>query len=106
MIEVTSNSIRELIESNEVVLLDFYAPWCAPCKSIMPILESVESELPHVTFAKVNVDDEGDIAAEYEIMSVPTVVILHKGEATHKVTGVPGINELIDTLRGGDAISE
>lgn len=81
MENVTSDRVKELQLAGKNVLVDFWAPWCGPCKTLIPRLESFEGEFPDVTFVKVNVDENSDFAMELGIRSIPTVVI-YKGEET------------------------
>lgn len=70
----------EVLENSGVVVVDFYADWCAPCKMLAPILEEVQEELPEVKIVKVNVDENPSIANKYRIASIPTVKIFKAGE--------------------------
>ena len=79
MQNVTSDKVKELQLEGKNILVDFWAPWCGPCKSLIPRLESIESEYPNVTFIKVNVDENSDFAIENGIRSVPTVMV-YKGD--------------------------
>ena len=79
MQNVTSDKVKELQLEGKNILVDFWAPWCGPCKSLIPRLESIESEYPNVTFIKVNVDENSDFAIENGIRSIPTVMV-YKGD--------------------------
>lgn len=86
--EVDKNVFENEIKNNEKVLVDFYATWCPPCKALSPIVEEVEKENTDIKFLKINVDDEQELAIKYEIMSVPTLVFIKKGEVVDKSIGL------------------
>ena len=71
---------EKIRNSEKPVLVDFYATWCGPCKMIAPILEEIAEEHPEYVIAKVNVDEEEELAAEFGIMSIPTVIVFKNGE--------------------------
>lgn len=75
MENVTADRVKELQLEGKKVLVDFWAKWCGPCKSLVPRLEAIENEYPNVTFVKVDVDENTDIALEMGIRSVPTVIV-------------------------------
>ena len=80
-------------EFNEIVkegytLVDFFANWCGPCKMLAPVLEEVSAEYPNVDFIKVDVDEEGNLAAEYNVMSIPTLYLLKDGKVVAKTGGM------------------
>ena len=76
------------IRSNGNVVVDFYADWCGPCKMLGPILEAVSENYPNVNFVKVNVDDNEELAAEFGIMSIPSVFMLKDGKIVNEFKGV------------------
>lgn len=82
-----SNFEAEVLQSEQKVLLDFWAPWCAPCRMLTPIVDEIATERPDLKVVKVNVDEEVELAAEYGIMSIPTLVVFEKGEVVNKITG-------------------
>ena len=77
----------EMIKSG-YTLVDFFANWCGPCKMLGPVLEGLTEEYPNVNFVKVDVDEEGELAAKYGVMSIPTVFILKDGEIVAKTGGM------------------
>jgi thioredoxin len=72
--QATKENFAEVIENNDFVLVDFWAPWCGPCKSFAPIFESAAEANPEVTFAKVNTEEQQELAAHFQIRSIPTLM--------------------------------
>ena len=88
-LNIDSNNFRnEVLNSEKPVLLDFWAPWCGPCRMVVPIVEEIARERPDIKVGKVNVDDESALAERFNIMSVPTLVIMKNGEVVKKNAGV------------------
>lgn len=78
VIELTKENFEETITSNDFVIVDFWAPWCGPCRSFAPTYESVSEDHPDIVFAKVNTEEEQEIAAHFQIRSIPTLMIFRE----------------------------
>lgn len=89
VIKVNSENFEtEVLNSEKTVLIDFYADWCGPCKMLSPIVEQVASENTNVKVVKINIDDEQDLAIDYGVMSIPTLVVIKNGQEADRVVGV------------------
>jgi len=98
LMELTSSNFDETIK-NGVVLIDFWAPWCGPCLMQTPILEKIAEALGEkVTIAKVNVDEAQDIAANYGIQSIPTLILFKDGSVVQKMIGVQNESSLTSMI--------
>jgi thioredoxin 1 len=75
VIELNKDNFEDAINNNSFVIIDFWAPWCGPCKSFAPTYEKVSEDFPDVTFTKINTEDEQEIAAHFQIRSIPTLMI-------------------------------
>lgn len=80
------NFNKEIKESKNTVLIDFFANWCGPCKMLSPVIDEISEELP-VKVAKVNIDDQPEIASQFGVMSIPTVIVMKNGEIINKSVG-------------------
>ena len=89
VLTITKSNFNEtVLKSDKPVLLDFWASWCGPCRLQSPIIDQLAAANSNVVFGKVNVDEEADLAAEYGITSIPTLIIFRDGRLINQVTGV------------------
>ena len=88
----------EVLQAREPVLIDFYADWCGPCKMLSPIIDEVAQENDDIKVVKVNVDESSDIALEYKVMSIPTLVVIKNGQEVARSIGVIDKSEIKDML--------
>jgi thioredoxin 1 len=100
LVDLTSATFDETIGSSSVpVLVDFWAEWCGPCKAIAPVLQDIAREQQgRLTIGKLNVDDHGDIAMRFNVMSIPTLLVFHNGELRKRMVGAKGKGQLMQEL--------
>ncbi len=100
VIEITKNNFKqEVIESEKPVLLDFNAQWCGPCRMVAPILDEIAKEHTELKIGKIDVDTERDLAAEFKVSSIPTLVAVKDGKVKKMVVGVQGKEALLDMMK-------
>ena len=93
------NYETEVLKSDKLVLIDFYADWCGPCKMMSPIIDEIAEEVgDKIKVGKINVDENQELAMEYEVMSIPTIIILQNGEVKNSFVGVRENKEIISCL--------
>ena len=93
-----NNFHSEVLSSDRPVLLDFWAPWCGPCRMVGPMLDEIAAERPDVKVCKVNVDEEVVLASEYKIFSIPTILVIKNGEVVNKSVGAKPKAQLLAML--------
>lgn len=93
------NYAQEVLNSDKPVLLDFWAPWCAPCRMVLPIVEEIAGERSDIKVGKVNVDEQMALARQFKVMSIPTLVVMRNGQVVKKTTGALPKEEILDLLK-------
>ena len=87
-ISVTRNNFnQEVLNSDKPVLMDFWAPWCSPCRMVVPLIEEIAKERSDIKIVKINVDEEQELAMQFGVMSIPTLVVMKDGKIINKATG-------------------
>jgi len=95
---VTKENFAEITASEKPVLLDFWAPWCGPCRMVSPLVDQLADEHAEYVIGKVNVDEEGELAQQFGIMSIPTLVVMRGGEVVERVTGARSKSQILELL--------
>ena len=101
-IELTQENFDKTIAENDIVFIDFWAPWCAPCKSFGPIFEKTSEQYPDIVFAKVNTEEEQDLAGQFQIRSIPTTMIFKEQILVFNQAGAlpeEGIKDLMEQVK-------
>lgn len=90
------NYAQEVLNSDKPVLLDFWAPWCGPCRMVAPVLEEIAAERPDIKVCKINVDEEMDLASSFRVVSIPTLVVMHNGMEADRMVGFRPKESILD----------
>lgn len=99
IVTLTTGTFDETVNgSGQAVVVDFWAEWCGPCKMIAPILAEIAAEQPTITIAKLNVDDNPEIAMRFNVMSIPTLIVFKDGQPAKRVVGAKGKGQLLQDL--------
>ena len=101
IVELTAENFNEVAEKNPILVIDFWAPWCGPCRQFAPIYEETAGEYPDIAFGKVNTEEQQDIASYFKIQSIPTVMIIREGVIVFAQPGMlpkEGLKDVIEQV--------
>ena len=98
-IHINNNNFQEeVINSEKKVLLDFWAPWCGPCQMVLPLMDEIAAERSDIKVGKINVDENPELAKRFRVMSIPTLVVMEKGDILNRATGYRPKEEILELL--------
>ena len=98
VVEINSENFIDVINSENVTVVDFFANWCGPCRKMAPLLEEVETELTNVKFAKINTDENIEMAKKYQVSGLPTLMVFKNGEAVERIVGLMPKSSIITNI--------
>ena len=94
-----NNFSQEVLNSDKPVLLDFWAPWCGPCRMVVPMVEAIAEERPDIKVGKINIDEQFELANQFGIMSIPTLLVMKNGKVVKKATGARPKQAILQMLQ-------
>lgn len=97
--EITETEFYEIIKDKKKVVIDCYATWCGPCKMLFPVIDKIAEENTLYEFYKIDIDNAEEVATEYEIMSIPTILIFENGKMVNKIIGLRSKSEIEELLK-------
>jgi thioredoxin 1 len=95
-----ANFKEEVLDSDKKVLVDFWAPWCGPCRMVSPIVDEIAEENSAIKVAKINIDEQPQLAAQYGVMSIPTLIVFENGDVADKAVGARNKSFILQMLEG------
>ena len=103
-IELTKENFKETIETNDFVIVDFWAPWCGPCQGFLPVYEELSEQFPDIVFAKVNTEDEQELGAGFQIRSIPTLMMFREQVILYSEPGALQKSQLEDLIANAKGV--
>ena len=98
VLKITKHNFETVRASDKTVLIDFFADWCGPCRMVSPIIDEIAEERDDILVCKINVDDEPELASQFEVFSIPTLVVMKNGEVANVSTGARPKNAILALL--------
>lgn len=106
VVEITKDNFEsEVLKSDKIVLLDFWASWCGPCRMVSPIVDEIAEEMPEIKVGKINVDEEGELAIKFQVMSIPSLFVFKNGQVASQSVGAKPKNQIIEMIEKAKAAS-
>ena len=100
VVKINKENYNEIVNVEKKVLIDFYADWCGPCRMLSPIVDEIASERDDIVVAKVNVDDEQELALQFGVISIPTLVVMKDGKVVNQASGARPKADVLKMLEG------
>ena len=98
VVSINKSNFDALVKENKKLLIDFYADWCGPCRMVAPIIHEIAEEREDITVGKINVDENMELAMQFGIVSIPTIIVMENGEVAEKMVGARSKSEIIAAI--------